>query len=137
MVIFRIAACLWIIVLHTNIYSRFAHDNLPELQLMQAHPNLLVRILMYGFTTVDSFFVISGFLLVFNFLNNDNLRKELEEAELIVNIRKFFRYVLNRYLRLTPSLVLLMIIIRIMGKYLDKASVFDVRTNLIDLECSR
>lgn len=135
--IFRIAACLWIIVLHTNIYSRFAHDNLPELQLMQAHPNLLVRILMYGFTTVDSFFVISGFLLVYNFLNNDKLRKELQEAELVLHIKKFFRCVLNRYMRLTPSLVLLMIIIRIMGKYLDQASVFDVRTNLIDLECSR
>lgn len=58
-----------------------------------------MRFLMYGFVSVDSFFVISGFLLVFNFLNNDKLRKELQELHWMGNVKKYMRYVLNRYLR--------------------------------------
>lgn len=67
---------------------------------------ILMRTLLYGFVSVDSFFVISGFLLVFNFLNNGSLRKEIQAADLSNNINRFFRYGINRYLRLVHCYLL-------------------------------
>lgn len=38
--------------------------------------------------------------------------------------------------RLTPSLIVVMIAIRLIHKYLDQSSIFDIRKNVPDLECS-
>lgn len=95
----RSLACLWIVVLHTNIYSRFTNGSIPELQEQISKPSFLLRLLLYGFMSVDTFFVVSGFLLAFNFLNNDKLRQNIQESSWPSNLRRYFDYVLKRYLR--------------------------------------
>lgn len=97
--LFRTIACFCIIALHTNIYSRFANGSIAELQALMTSSSIVMRALLYGIVSVDSFFVISGFLLVYNFLNNKALRQDIQEASYSVNIRKFMRYGMNRYLR--------------------------------------
>lgn len=97
--IFRTIACLWIIILHTNIYARFAVSSIPEVQHLMTNSGILMRILSYGFVSVDSFFAISGFLLVFNFLRNDLLRKKIKERIFFKTLPTYLRYVGHRYLR--------------------------------------
>ena len=107
--------------------------------------------------SVDTFFVVSGFLLAFNFLNNEKLRQNIQESSLPSNLRRYCDYVLKRYLRwgsvylterfsinqwppsfrLTPSVCVVMIGIGAVSKYLDQTSLFDIRTNVPDLQCSR
>lgn len=66
-------------------------------------------------------------------VSSDGSQSVFEVCNQIVSSRDIFK---KFHFRLTPSVIFLMIIIRIMAKYLDVTSVFDVRTNGVDFECS-
>lgn len=86
-----------IIVLHTNIYSRFTVSSMPELAVNLN--DFGIQSLMYAVVCVDTFFVVSAYILTINFLRNAKLQLTIEANSFLANLWLFAKHVLHRYLR--------------------------------------
>ncbi|XP_055381396.1 uncharacterized protein LOC129611982 [Condylostylus longicornis] len=88
----------------------------------------------FGRHTVDIFFYIGAMILVYNFLQNEKQILEINENGFIKNSIKFLRLLLNRYIRLTPGLLLTMGLSHLTALYLKENSQYYISEEQ-DLYC--
>lgn len=88
------------------------------------------------FPHLSSFFVISGFLAASNLLSDDKRTREIKSNNLPQNARLYAQLLLHRYIRLTPLLILSMLISLIGSSLLDDVSIF-WQFCRDDLKCSQ
>ncbi|XP_030388523.1 nose resistant to fluoxetine protein 6-like [Scaptodrosophila lebanonensis] len=118
----RCMVCLWITVFHVYFYSIYALTNTP---LMFAKlENFALQPLLQACFHVDLFFVISGFLMVYQFLSNAADMELIRRNGIWENSKRFGKAVARRYLRLTPMLVLTIILSDILHNALNAFTPF-------------
>ncbi|XP_073844590.1 nose resistant to fluoxetine protein 6-like isoform X2 [Musca autumnalis] len=104
----RSIVCMWITVFHVYYYALFAMSNTPfifaKLERFATQP------IMQACFYVDVFFTMSSFLLVFNFLSNTKQMQRIATSTWWENVKMFFNSLLQRYLRLTPVMIITMLL---------------------------
>ncbi|XP_055378338.1 O-acyltransferase like protein-like [Condylostylus longicornis] len=124
----RTIVCLWVTLFHVYYYSLFAISNVP--QLFSKLENFNLQPVIQSCFYVDVFFVISGFLLVNNFLSNSFYTNLVKNNSFWQNVKFFLKLVLNRYLRLMPMIILAMVFAEIFFELLDVFSPFRMDPNI-------
>ncbi|XP_011191649.1 nose resistant to fluoxetine protein 6 [Zeugodacus cucurbitae] len=104
----RTCICLWISTFHVYYYSIFALSNMPV--VFAAMGNFLNQPLSQAIFFVDIFFVISAILLVYNFLSSESRLEKIRQNDFVQNSKLFGKLLLHRYLRLTPMLIITMLL---------------------------
>lgn len=94
------------------------------------------RSLFCRFLHLSSFFVISGFLATSNLLSDGNRMREIKYNNLLQNARLYAQLLLQRYIRLTPLLILSMLMSLIGSALLNDVSIF-WQFCRDDLKCSQ
>ncbi|XP_054713019.1 nose resistant to fluoxetine protein 6-like [Uloborus diversus] len=90
----RFFSMSWVILCHTYAFSASVLGN--PLQAAEQTDNLAFQVVYQGFYSVDSFFVLSGFLLTYLFL------KEYSKNDGKMSAMSWLYFYVHRYLRLTP-----------------------------------
>uniref|UniRef100_A0A1I8QBL2 Nose resistant-to-fluoxetine protein N-terminal domain-containing protein n=1 Tax=Stomoxys calcitrans TaxID=35570 RepID=A0A1I8QBL2_STOCA len=118
----RSIICMWITVFHVYYYSVFALSNAPYLftRLEKFVFQPVVQACFY----VDVFFVMSSFLLVFNFLSNDKHLRKIAVSSWWESIKMFLNSVMQRYMRLTPVMIVIMLMTTTLSNFLNMYSPF-------------
>lgn len=118
----RAIGMIWIIIGHIFFYAAGSISNL-EIIFTYADKFVLQPLFTVALA-VDSYFVVSGLLLSFLFFQRR--KKNRKENEVIA----FFKSVINRYLRLTPSYLVVFILTTVGAKFLlDKSQYFTLEKN--------
>ncbi|XP_046811025.1 uncharacterized protein LOC111688647 isoform X2 [Lucilia cuprina] len=124
---FRTIICLWITVFHVYYYSLFAISNTPfifaKLEAFTLQP--VLQACFY----VDVFFIMSSFLLVNNFLSNVKLLQQIRRQSWCGNLKLFIRSLLQRYIRLTPVMIVTMLLSTMILDFLNMYSPFRLSEN--------
>ncbi|OAD61800.1 Nose resistant to fluoxetine protein 6 [Eufriesea mexicana] len=116
----RFMGMAWIIIGHTffygthNIGNKYAGSILSEKFYMQVLTN--------GTFSVDTYFFISGFLLSYVFLKIE--QKQKSAMHLKAKVAQFFSLIVKRYVRLTPALLLTMVLAILNFAWYNKVSIF-------------
>lgn len=126
-------ACIMIITQHLCFFTYFMSNNPVEISIL-LYENTLSKIVFQFVHAVEIFFVISAFLLTYNFLKNSRQMKNIQDGNFIDNIKFFIRFVLKRYFRLTPAILTTMVLSQITAVYVMKARPFMINRNF-DLYC--
>jgi peptidoglycan/LPS O-acetylase OafA/YrhL len=72
------------------------------------------------------FFVISGFLTATNLLRDAKRLQEIKVNDLSANARLYGKMLLSRYMRLTPVLLIVMLVSTFAASILNDASVYQL-----------
>ncbi|XP_065368852.1 nose resistant to fluoxetine protein 6-like [Calliphora vicina] len=123
----RTIVCLWITVFHVYYYSLFAISNTPFI-FARLEAFTLQPILQACFY-VDIFFIMSSFLLVNNFLSNAKLLQQIRGLSWWGNLKLFIRSLLQRYMRLTPVMIITMLLSTMILDFLNMYSPFRLSEN--------
>ena len=91
----RVLSMFWIILCHAHVwYTMFKPINNQLLLERDVFPRFWYQVILNGYFSVDSFFLLSGTLNAYNNFQGRERRSR--------NSFPFFRYYIHRYLRLTP-----------------------------------
>ncbi|XP_017466587.1 PREDICTED: nose resistant to fluoxetine protein 6-like [Rhagoletis zephyria] len=123
----RTIICLWVSTFHVYYYSVFALSNAPMMFAVLA--NFLNQPLLQAVVFVDVFFIMSALLLVYNFLSAEAKLKTIRQNNFVQNTKLFGRRVLHRYLRLTPMLIVTMLLSDIFYDLINTYSPFYLGVN--------
>lgn len=85
---------------------------------------------------VDIFFVISGFLLAFNYLKNVRQNALIQQNSIWNNTKLFLKLIAKRYVRLTPVYLIVNFLTEIGTSYLTDVSIFHLQERT-DLNCQK
>lgn len=94
---FRSIGCIVVSVFHVCWFGAFSVDN--QVTLFAHGEQISWQWLSTAPFVVDMFFTISGFLLAYNFLQNQKRIDEIRSNTLKKNLRLFGKQLLSRYLR--------------------------------------
>ncbi|XP_059622679.1 O-acyltransferase like protein-like [Phlebotomus argentipes] len=112
-------SCLWIIGMHVMYFNiitlRIPLDS-------AKFDNIAYFLLFRSVLAVDIFFMISGLLMAYNFLRRDTLHRQIQENSLADNAKLLVRFILHRYLRLAPVILISSILSRMVFLYLDSVN---------------
>ncbi|XP_037888723.1 nose resistant to fluoxetine protein 6-like [Glossina fuscipes] len=103
----RTIICLWVTVFHVYYYSFNFISNI--MVVMARLEDFAVQPVSQAVFYVDVFFTISSFLLVYNFLMDGKQMENILKNNFWHNIKIFARLIVQRYIRLTPVLIVAMI----------------------------
>ncbi|XP_067634111.1 uncharacterized protein [Eurosta solidaginis] len=123
----RTIICLWVSTFHVYYYSVFALSNAP--MMFAVLGNFLNQPLLQAVFFVDVFFVMSALLLVYNFLSTETRLKEIRQNNFLQNMKLFVKLVLHRYLRLTPMVIVTMILTNVGYDLINTLSPFYLGVN--------
>lgn len=84
---------------------------------------------------VDCFFTMSGFLAAYNFLKSSRVQ-EIQNNSLLQNIKLYGKMLLQRYIRLTPLYLIVILITEISMTVLKDTSLFMIYERA-DLRCEK
>ena len=120
----RCLSMVWIILAHrfANILSGPTINLIYISQWIKQYPNMLI---ISGTMSVDTFFLLSGFLVTHSIL------KDLDRQQ-FMNVP--YKY-LHRYLRLTPSLAMLIVYHVTLFKYSGSGPFWKVGVDVIEKTC--
>lgn len=99
--------CIWIIVLHCSSLAFYIMNNTTI--AFAKMESLMYQIIMQAIFYVDVFFIISAFLLVYNFLSNTQRLTIIKSNSFKANFKLFLKFILHRYMRLMPIFFVVMI----------------------------
>ncbi|CAF0977704.1 unnamed protein product [Brachionus calyciflorus] len=106
----RVISLGWVILSHTFGFTVFYSDN--PLDSLNFLKRFLFSIVSNGFFSVDSFFLISGVLTGYLFIKNT------ARPNFKLTYSFMLKYYLNRFLRLSPSLYVMLFFTIFMTKYI-------------------
>lgn len=99
----RFISFLFILTYHTFTEAQVPSANL--LQIIDAERNFVKQLITNAALWVDTFFLLSGFLVAHSMLYQKAKPNESETSKLWSHILQHPKRLLHRYLRLTPSVV--------------------------------
>uniref|UniRef100_A0A1B0GM99 Acyltransferase 3 domain-containing protein n=1 Tax=Phlebotomus papatasi TaxID=29031 RepID=A0A1B0GM99_PHLPP len=112
----KTSSCLWIIGMHV-MYFNIITTKIP---LASAKfENLGYFLLFRSVLAVDIFFMISGLLMAYNFLRHGTLHQQIQANSFANNAKLYLRFMVHRYLRLAPVILISSILSRMVFLYLD------------------
>ncbi|XP_055838509.1 nose resistant to fluoxetine protein 6-like [Episyrphus balteatus] len=120
----RSVVCLWVTLFHVYFYSLFAISNVPL--IFAKLETIVLQPVLQSCFYVDVFFVISSFLLSYNFLSNTKSIESIRKNSFGGNAKFFFKSVLHRYVRLLPIMVVTMILSDCIYDFMDMFSPFQM-----------
>ncbi|KAM7343504.1 nose resistant to fluoxetine protein 6-like [Cochliomyia hominivorax] len=123
----RTIICLWITVFHVYYYSLFAISNTPFI-FAKLEAFALQPILQSCFY-VDVFLIMSSFLLVHNFMSNKKLIQQIQRQSWWGNFKLYMRSLMIRYMRLTPVMIVTMLLSTAVLDFLNMYSPFRLAEN--------
>lgn len=94
----RVLSLFWVILGHSFTFSISFSSNI--IDLLTTTRNFAFQLVSSGILSVDTFFILSGFLTAILFV------RQVQKEKL--SLRLMFLYYIHRYLRLTPAFVLVM-----------------------------
>lgn len=98
----RVLSLLLVILGHSLLYGlQFSNNTLDVLSWTQKFTFLII---INASLSVDTFFVLSGFLTAIIFIRQ--VKNNESNGKFALSISLFFKYYIHRYLRLTPTLML-------------------------------
>ncbi|KAK0083684.1 hypothetical protein PV325_008409 [Microctonus aethiopoides] len=118
----RFLGMVWIIMIHSVLFMSDYVDN--RVWSMRMSEGIIAQIISNGTFSVDTFFLISGFLLAWIYFKD---RKKMLDNKKIINCIKwndFFNGIAKRIVRLTPSYMILLGIVEINFGWYSKTSLF-------------
>ncbi|EDV34160.1 uncharacterized protein Dana_GF21163 [Drosophila ananassae] len=120
----RVVTAFALLGVHVVWYKVFAGD--PSLKLLETVTAMTMRH-TYWPSTVEVFFVISGFLTVSNFLRDEQLQQDIASDGLSGrNVRRFLGQVFRRFLRLAPLQFMVMLLGSVGSQYQRQVSLLYV-----------
>lgn len=131
---FRSIICVWVMLFHVVFYSMFTYDNLPE--LFRSLDGFAVQGLLAIVLYVDVFFVLSGFLLAYNFVGSTEKLRRIRDGSAAEVCDAYARQVVHRYLRLTPALFVALGLSHCVALYVQHSTAHYVEEQF-DLYCTR
>lgn len=97
----RVLGLFWVIIGHSFLFGILYTNNV--LDLLAWNRNIAIEFIYSAEFSVDTFFVLSGFLTTILFVRQVEKEKRL-------SLRLMFLYYLHRYIRLTPTFILVVAI---------------------------
>ena len=97
----RVLGLFWVIIGHSFLFGILYTNNV--LDLLAWNRNIAIQFIYSAEFSVDTFFVLSGFLTTILFVRQVQKEKH-------VSLRLMFLYYLHRYIRLTPTFLLVVAI---------------------------
>ncbi|XP_017091391.2 nose resistant to fluoxetine protein 6 [Drosophila bipectinata] len=120
----RVVTAFALVGLHVVWYKAFSGD--PSLKLLESVTAMTMRH-TYWPSTVEVFFVISGFLTVSNFLRNEKLQQDIARDGFSgSNVCRLLGQVFRRFLRLAPLQFVAMLSASVGSLYQRQASLLHV-----------
>ncbi|XP_046403423.1 nose resistant to fluoxetine protein 6-like [Ischnura elegans] len=126
----------WIIMVHTVYFLSDYCDN--KAVALRKADGFMVQVVSNATLSVDTFFFISGFLLSYLFYKDEakNKLKEQKKETFKAKVNKFFLMLLRRFMRLTPTYMVVLGIVDINMSWYNKVSFFTM-SERADVVCSK
>ncbi|XP_062138147.1 nose resistant to fluoxetine protein 6-like [Drosophila sulfurigaster albostrigata] len=124
----RVVGAISLLILHVTWYSLSVNHTAGTLKAITS----LWLHHSYVPGMVEMFFTISGFLTVSNFLSNRPQLQRLAEQPLSSNLIAYLKSLLQRYLRLMPMQIVLMLLVTVAISYYREVSLLHVHVPLDD-----
>ncbi|CAF0975213.1 unnamed protein product [Rotaria sordida] len=110
----RVLSLFWVIFGHSILFNLFYTNNIIDV-LSWSH-NIAFQLISNGVLSVDTFFVISGFLTAIIFV------REITKEKL--SFRFLIRYYIHRYIRLTPTFLLVLLVSINLTAYFGRGPIY-------------
>ncbi|XP_076754898.1 nose resistant to fluoxetine protein 6-like [Xylocopa sonorina] len=122
---------LWIVMGHTLYFGKFYLAN--KTTLYEMIESFIAHIFSNATYSVDTYFFISGFLLCYVFLKEQD--KKMMSKGLKSKVSQFFGAIVKRYIRITPAYVIVLMLTILNFTWHSKISIF---SDTVDLDkCSK
>ncbi|KYN18520.1 Nose resistant to fluoxetine protein 6 [Trachymyrmex cornetzi] len=120
----RFLTMLWIITIHTVFFTLDYFDN--KIWMLRTVESVPMQVLANGTVSVDTYFFLSGFLLVYTNLKNKTDKERIKSFHYKEKLNEFFVSIMKRCIRLTPAYVMMIGISQLTSVWYDKTSQFYV-----------
>lgn len=110
----RVLSLFWVIFGHSFLFEIYYTMN--NVDVLAWSHNLAFQLILRGLLSVDTFFVLSGFLTAVLFL-----RQVTKEG---LSSRFMFMYYVHRYIRLTPTFILVMFTSMYLTPYMGRGPMY-------------
>ncbi|CAF0937128.1 unnamed protein product [Adineta steineri] len=114
----RVLSLCWVIIGHSLAFGLFYTSNIVDV-LVWSH-NILFQLIINAVFSVDTFFVLSGFLTAVLFVRH-------VEKENKLSFRTMLLYYVHRYMRLTPAFLLVILVSINLTPYFGSGPVYPVK----------
>ncbi|XP_060662118.1 nose resistant to fluoxetine protein 6-like isoform X2 [Drosophila nasuta] len=125
----RVVGAISLLILHVTWYSVTSVNQTSD--MLEGIANLWLHH-PYVPAMLEVFFTISGFLTVSNFLSNRAQLQRLAEQPLSSNLVAYLKSLLQRYLRLVPMQIVLMLLVTVAISYYREVSLLHIQEPLDD-----
>ncbi|XP_059611828.1 nose resistant to fluoxetine protein 6-like [Phlebotomus argentipes] len=125
---YRTICSLWVTMAHVYLFGYVMVESVP---LNGWRSKLFYIKLFYRSALIlDVFFLMSGFVLAYNFLKNDQLSQTIKQNSLGKNVRLLLKHILHRYTRFLPTVLATLVLSRASFVLFDSIYYRDMRHNL-------
>ncbi|CAF3355179.1 unnamed protein product [Rotaria socialis] len=121
----RVLSLCWVILGHSFTFGIFYMSNI--IDLLSASRNFAFQLITSGVFSVDTFFLLTGFLTAVLFVRH--ARKEK------LSLRMMILYYVHRYVRLTPTFILVMFVSIYLTPYFGQGPLFPVQQGFESTGC--
>ncbi|CAF2129145.1 unnamed protein product [Rotaria magnacalcarata] len=121
----RVLSLFWVILGHSFGSTMFYTSNIVD--MAAATRNIAVQLITNGIFGVDTFFLISGFLTTVLFV------RQAQKQQL--SLRMMVLYYIHRYLRLTPTFILVMFVSIYLTPYFGSGPLYPIQQGLEPDKC--
>ena len=122
----RVLSLIWVIIGHSLVFGLAYTSNVLDV-LVWSH-NILFQLVINAVLSVDTFFVLSGFLTAILFV-----RQVKKEDKL--SFRMMILYYIHRYIRLTPTFLLMILVSINLTPYFGKGPVYPSQQGFEPVGC--
>lgn len=117
----RFLGMLWIIMIHSVFYMTDTADN--RVWFARESENFATQVITNATLSVDTFFLISGFLFTYLYFANKN-NKKLHLLSYGTMFKIYLLYIAKRFIRLTPAYMIIIGLTQINYNWYEKSSTF-------------
>jgi hypothetical protein len=122
----RVLSLFWVIIGHSVLFGLNYTNNV--LDLYSWTRNIFMQLIINAILSVDTFFVLSGFLTAILFI------REVKKKEKL-SFHFLFLYYIHRYIRLTPTFLLIILVRINLTPYFAQGPVYPSQTGLESDDC--
>ncbi|XP_043504601.1 nose resistant to fluoxetine protein 6-like [Polistes fuscatus] len=112
----------WTILAHTILFTKDYFDNKPI--GWRKSEGIFAQLITNASMSVDIFFFLSGFLVAYVYLKNEIGKDKRKPYNYLNTIKLYFLIILKRFLRLTPTYMIVIGLLEINATWYSKTSLF-------------